>query len=154
MTSATSSAGRLSLPSPVWEPPRSLTTTLAPCAASSSASPRPMPRPAPLTTATFPSSRPIVPPVLQYLTFVSVSSTWGKHGSQSRRGRRTADRAVDGDRRARSGDAVRRGGHRVEPHLPRRRGGPRRRVRRRPGPPDVLLLRRRALGCLPRGPAG
>ena len=35
------------LPSPRTDPPRSLTTTLAPCAASSSAWPRPMPCPAP-----------------------------------------------------------------------------------------------------------
>ena len=37
------------------EPPRSLTTTLAPCRASSSACPRPIPRPAPVTIATRPS---------------------------------------------------------------------------------------------------
>ncbi|TMK55376.1 MAG: MaoC family dehydratase [Actinobacteria bacterium] len=37
----------------------SLTTTLAPCAASASASPRPTPRPAPVTMATLPSSMPI-----------------------------------------------------------------------------------------------
>src|SRR5262249_23489714 len=40
---------------------RSLTTTFAPCAASSSASPRPTPRPAPVTIATFPSSSPTSP---------------------------------------------------------------------------------------------
>src|SRR2546430_591493 len=39
MTSATSSAGRLSAPSPVTEPPRSFTTTLAPWRASSTAAP-------------------------------------------------------------------------------------------------------------------
>src|SRR5262245_60395252 len=58
MIPTTSSAGDLSAPSPTCEPPRSLTTTFAPCAASSSASPRPMPRPAPVTIATFPSSSP------------------------------------------------------------------------------------------------
>ena len=40
-------------------PPRSLTTTLAPCAASVSACSRPMPRPAPVTMATRPSHRPM-----------------------------------------------------------------------------------------------
>src|ERR1700693_5243713 len=39
--------------------PKSLTTTAAPCAASSFDTPRPMPRPPPVTTATFPSSLPI-----------------------------------------------------------------------------------------------
>src|SRR5436305_1670043 len=62
MTSATSSAGRLSAPSPPTEPPRSLTTTLAPSLASSSASPRPTPCPAPVTIATLPSSNPICAP--------------------------------------------------------------------------------------------
>ena len=62
MTSTTSSAGRLSAPSPLADPPRSLTTTLAPCAASSSASPRPMPWPDPVTTAIFPSKMPMKPP--------------------------------------------------------------------------------------------
>src|SRR5207302_1508865 len=57
MTSATSSAGRLSAPSPATEPPRSLTTTLAPSLASRSASPRPTPCPAPVTIATPPTWR-------------------------------------------------------------------------------------------------
>ena len=43
-------------PSPDISPPRSLTTTSAPSAASASAWERPMPRPAPVTTATLPSS--------------------------------------------------------------------------------------------------
>src|SRR5690606_14566652 len=38
------------------EPPRSLTTTLAPSAAASMAISLPMPRPAPVTTTTFPST--------------------------------------------------------------------------------------------------
>ena len=42
--------------SPAIEPPRSLTTTLAPRSASSMAWARPMPRPAPVTTATRPSN--------------------------------------------------------------------------------------------------
>src|SRR4051812_47981398 len=47
MTLTTSSATRWSEPSPLKEPPRSLTTTFAPCSASISASPRPTPFPAP-----------------------------------------------------------------------------------------------------------
>src|SRR5579862_4043589 len=58
MSSATSSAGRLSSPSPCTEPPTSLTTTVAPWRASSRASPLPIPWPAPVTMATFPSSSP------------------------------------------------------------------------------------------------
>src|SRR5207302_810561 len=49
MSSATSSAGRLSAPSPLTEPPRSLTTTFAPSLARRSASPRPTPWPAPVS---------------------------------------------------------------------------------------------------------
>src|ERR1022692_2425941 len=56
----TSSAGERDCPVPSKCPPRSLTTTFAPCFAISSASSRPMPRPAPVTTATFPSSRAIL----------------------------------------------------------------------------------------------
>src|SRR5687767_6672484 len=55
MSASTSSAGRVSAPSPVEDPPRSFTTTLAPCAASSNAPPRPTPGPAPLTIAILPS---------------------------------------------------------------------------------------------------
>ncbi len=55
ISSTTSWAGPWSVPSPSIEPPRSLTTTLAPWWASSSACSRPMPRPAPVTMATRPS---------------------------------------------------------------------------------------------------
>src|SRR6476469_5016373 len=51
-------------PSPLTLEPRSLTTTRAPCFASSSAWPRPMPRPAPVTIAIFPSNSPISCPRL------------------------------------------------------------------------------------------
>ena len=57
ISSTTRSAARLDDPSPVAEPPKSLTTTLAPRAASSSAYVRPRPLPAPVTTATRPSKR-------------------------------------------------------------------------------------------------
>src|SRR5690606_12343120 len=59
MRSTVRSASR-PLPSPVTEPPRSLTTTFAPCFASSSAWPRPIPWPAPVTIATLPSNKPMV----------------------------------------------------------------------------------------------
>src|SRR5438309_4383805 len=55
ISEATADAGSASVPSPSIEPPRSLTTTLAPRSPSSSAYARPMPRPAPVTTATRPS---------------------------------------------------------------------------------------------------
>ena len=55
ISAATSDAGPASAPTPSIEPPRSLTTTLAPRSASRSACARPMPRPAPVTTATRPS---------------------------------------------------------------------------------------------------
>ena len=58
MTATTCSASR-PLPSPWTELPRSLTTTVAPCAASSRACPRPMPCPAPVTSAILPSSKPV-----------------------------------------------------------------------------------------------
>src|SRR5438552_18596901 len=54
----------LPAPSPFTLPPRSLTTTFAPCFASSSACPRPMPCPAPVTIAIFPSNSPIRCPCL------------------------------------------------------------------------------------------
>src|SRR5436309_412129 len=59
MTSTTTSAAVLSAPSPLTDPPRSLTTTLAPWSASMIASPRPTPLPEPVTIATLPSSMPI-----------------------------------------------------------------------------------------------
>src|SRR3954454_7929536 len=49
----------LPAPSPLTLPPRSLTTTLAPCFASSRAWPRPMPCPAPVTIAILPSNNAI-----------------------------------------------------------------------------------------------
>src|SRR6476620_10137205 len=55
MSSTVWSAAFWSAPSPVTEVPRSLTTTLAPCFASSRACARPMPAPAPVTIATLPS---------------------------------------------------------------------------------------------------
>ena len=51
----TCSAGLKSPPLPSMFPPRSLTTTLAPCDAKLSACSRPIPRPAPVTMAIFPS---------------------------------------------------------------------------------------------------
>src|SRR4051794_5663200 len=55
----TSSAGPVvGVPDPSISPPRSLTTTLAPCSASISACSRPMPRPAPVTMHTRPSHIP------------------------------------------------------------------------------------------------
>src|ERR1039457_6657855 len=50
----TYSAEERDCPVPSKWPPRSLTTTLAPCLASNNASSRPMPRPAPVITATLP----------------------------------------------------------------------------------------------------
>src|SRR3954468_14779602 len=52
-------AGPVEAPSPLTVPPRSLTTTFAPSAASVIASARPMPPPAPVTTATRPSFSPM-----------------------------------------------------------------------------------------------
>src|SRR4051794_30180220 len=57
--SATVRSASRPVPSPLTEPPRSLTMTCAPCFASSSAWPRPMPCPAPVTIATLPSRMPI-----------------------------------------------------------------------------------------------
>src|SRR3954454_10159318 len=62
--SCTVSSAALPAPSPRSLPPRSLTTTLAPCRAISIAWPRPMPWPAPVTIATLPSSSPTAPPVI------------------------------------------------------------------------------------------
>ena len=53
---ATSRAGARSPPSPFSVPPRSFTTTLAPCRAARSETSRPIPRPAPVTRTTLPSS--------------------------------------------------------------------------------------------------
>src|SRR5437660_2272269 len=55
ISSTTASAGPADAPEPSTAPPRSLTTTRAPCAASAIAWARPSPRPAPVTTATRPS---------------------------------------------------------------------------------------------------
>jgi hypothetical protein len=55
ISSTTSCAGPADAPTPERSPPRSLTTTLAPRAASSSACCRPSPCPAPVTIATRPS---------------------------------------------------------------------------------------------------
>ena len=59
ISSTTCDAGRSSAPVPSHSPPRSFTTTFAPCSANSSASPLPIPRPAPVMTAIFPSSMPM-----------------------------------------------------------------------------------------------
>src|SRR5271165_4898670 len=59
IVSTTSWAGVRSPPSPLSEPPTSLTTTLAPSLARTSASSRPIPRPAPVTIATLSSSKPM-----------------------------------------------------------------------------------------------
>ena len=53
-------AGVISDPEPSLAPPRSLTTTLAPCEANNKACSRPRPRPAPVIIATRPSSVPMV----------------------------------------------------------------------------------------------
>ena len=83
----TSSAGCASPPpSPCSPAPTSLTTTLAPSAASRRASSRPMPRPAPVTTATLPSSSPIVmPPCAVSCAGVTVSAGAGRPGRRARR---------------------------------------------------------------------
>src|ERR687898_2210719 len=60
--SLTVRSASLDAPSPPALPPRSLTTTLAPCLASSRAWPRPIPCPAPVTIATLPSSSPMTLP--------------------------------------------------------------------------------------------
>src|SRR5690606_642046 len=52
ISSTTFSAASLLAPSPWVLPPRSLTTTLAPCLANSRACARPMPPPAPVTITT------------------------------------------------------------------------------------------------------
>src|SRR5262249_37856940 len=90
----TSCAGPTSLPLPSKPPPRSLTTTAAPCLARRSASSRPIPRPAPVTSATLPSSKPIVKILLLFRVFSlnnraflpqcrRASQDWTKEGSRS-----------------------------------------------------------------------
>src|SRR5439155_25659784 len=64
ISSTTAAAGPVATPSPSGPVPRSLTTTFAPALASAKAMPRPIPRPAPVTTAVFPSSSPMVTPVV------------------------------------------------------------------------------------------
>ena len=59
MNATTSSAGPAAAPVPSTEPPRSFTTTFAPCAANSFAISAPIPRPAPVTIATRSSSIPM-----------------------------------------------------------------------------------------------
>ena len=59
ISSTTCWAALTSSPDPWSDPPRSLTTTLAPSAANSSAYSRPMPRPAPVMMAIRPSSAPM-----------------------------------------------------------------------------------------------
>jgi len=58
ISSATAWAGPADDPVPSREPPRSLTTTLAPCAANVRACARPMPLPAPVITTTRPVHNP------------------------------------------------------------------------------------------------
>src|SRR6516225_6632042 len=60
IVSTTSLAGPIELPDPSTLDPRSLTTTRAPCRASSKACSRPRPRPAPVTIATRPSQIPVI----------------------------------------------------------------------------------------------
>src|SRR5688572_8074564 len=60
ISSTTCCAGVVSAPVPSRSPPRSFTTTLAPCSASIKAYSRPMPRPAPVTIATRPSHIPLI----------------------------------------------------------------------------------------------
>src|SRR5438093_12901940 len=145
MRSAASSAGRLSAPSPLTEPPRSLTTTLAPCVANSSASPRPTPWPPPVTIATLPSSNPIAS--LRSRTDAGVTVRCGRSerlkgepsGCRHQR-HRAGDRLVTRRHRAWPGLELRLGGDGPEPDLPRpggRQGG---RFRRHPGAADVRLL--------------
>src|ERR1039458_6538767 len=71
----TSSAGERDCPVPSKWPPRSLTTTLAPCLASNNASSRPMPRPAPVITATLPVSSAIL--LIQLCFLVGIWSLLG-----------------------------------------------------------------------------
>ena len=92
ISSTTSWAGPWSLPSPSMEPPRSLTTTLAPWCARSRACSRPMPRPAPVTIATRPSfsllmaaSTPLVFPRSRHLPDRPPSSARSPEGGKSAR---------------------------------------------------------------------
>src|SRR5271155_4720409 len=62
MMPTTTSASR-PLPSPATDDPRSFTTRVAPCRASSRACARPIPWPAPVTRATLPSSRELMKPL-------------------------------------------------------------------------------------------
>src|SRR5215831_694828 len=63
ISSTTASAGPADAPVPSTAPPRSLTTTRAPCAASAIAWARPSPRPPPVTTATRPSQSLLIHPL-------------------------------------------------------------------------------------------
>src|SRR5271163_4498305 len=73
----TSSAGERDCPVPSKCPPRSFTTTFAPCFASSSASSRPMPRPAPVITATLPVSSAILVVPLLFLAWIWIRCLLG-----------------------------------------------------------------------------
>src|SRR5579863_8923823 len=73
----TSSAGDRDWPVPSKCPPRSFTTTLAPCFASNNASSRPMPRPAPVITATLPVSSAIWLVPLLFLAWVWIRCLLG-----------------------------------------------------------------------------
>src|SRR5215472_8759957 len=63
ISSTTASAGLADAPEPSTAPPRSLTTTRAPWAASAIAWARPRPRPPPVTTATRPSQSLLIKPL-------------------------------------------------------------------------------------------
>src|ERR1700741_1442482 len=97
ISSTTAWAGPASTPSPCKAPPGSLTTTLAPLAASSRAYSRPRPRPEPVITATRPSN-------LRSVTGVPRLVGWGSDRRPDRRAALGAQRrdgpAVD------VGDAV------------------------------------------------
>ena len=115
----TSDAGSASAPSPSIDPPRSLTTTLAPRSASRSACARPMPRPAPVTTATRPSKLCSFTPSLMELApcrvyrpvTILLGSCLAVLYASSRPHRRHHAQPPRGAQRGRSGDGARpRGG--------------------------------------------
>src|SRR6202167_5316317 len=72
----TSSAGERDWPVPSKWPPRSLTTTFAPCLASSNASSRPMPRPGSVITATLPVNSAISLVPLLFLSWIWIRIRW------------------------------------------------------------------------------
>jgi hypothetical protein len=79
ISSTTASAGVSDPPVPSRAPPKSLTTTLAPRAASPSACARPRPLPAPVTIATRPSNLIVMREFLNVVSFVMPGLVPGIH---------------------------------------------------------------------------